>query len=382
MVTVALMLKLLSIKSGENSLANIEGKKMKRQYYIDNLRWIWIALLIPFHTAMAWNCWESNYIWFHKNKILSSFVIFIHPYYMPLLFLLAGMSMKYALEKRSYSEFLVERVKKLAIPMVTSILTIVAFMTYLADKYHNNYQGNFFNHYGVFFTKIKDLTGYNGDFTPGHLWFVLYLFLISIILLGLVYVQRKRWPQISFANIKPGILLVLILIPILLKPVLDFGGKSIGENFAYVILGYYIFSEDSVLERIKKYRYAYLIIMLFASFILTYLFVWSDNQYSMVCTILQWVATWFGILAFLGIGKCSINKSNRLNKYMASRSFLIYIFHFGWIIFLQYTFSKLIYSTALLYLLTVIGAFILSLATVEVIRKIPGIRWLFGVKIN
>ena len=100
MVTVALMLKLLSIKSGENSLANIEGKKMKRQYYIDNLRWIWIVLLIPFHTAMAWNCWESNYIWFHKNKILSSFVIFIHPYYMPLLFLLAGMSMKYALEKR------------------------------------------------------------------------------------------------------------------------------------------------------------------------------------------------------------------------------------------------------------------------------------------
>lgn len=34
-----------------------------RKHYIDNLRWITILLLIPYHAAMAWNVWgEPNYI--------------------------------------------------------------------------------------------------------------------------------------------------------------------------------------------------------------------------------------------------------------------------------------------------------------------------------
>lgn len=33
-----------------------------RKYYIDNLRWASILLLVPFHSAMAWNSWgEGNY---------------------------------------------------------------------------------------------------------------------------------------------------------------------------------------------------------------------------------------------------------------------------------------------------------------------------------
>ena len=35
-----------------------------RKYYIDNLRWITLLILIPYHTAMAWNVWgELNYIY-------------------------------------------------------------------------------------------------------------------------------------------------------------------------------------------------------------------------------------------------------------------------------------------------------------------------------
>lgn len=40
-----------------------------RKYYIDNLRWACILLLVPFHSAMAWNSWgEGSYIWFHANR--------------------------------------------------------------------------------------------------------------------------------------------------------------------------------------------------------------------------------------------------------------------------------------------------------------------------
>ena len=62
-----------------------------RKHYIDNLRWLAILLLIPYHAAMAWNIWkEPNYIFFHGSKVLSSLVVFLSPYYMPLLCFLTG----------------------------------------------------------------------------------------------------------------------------------------------------------------------------------------------------------------------------------------------------------------------------------------------------
>ncbi|MBP1572567.1 MAG: hypothetical protein J6A55_02040 [Oscillospiraceae bacterium] len=66
-------------------------KTSVRKAYIDNLRWAILLILIPYHTAMAWNSWaEPNYIYFEKNRLISSIIVFFSPYFMPLLFLLAG----------------------------------------------------------------------------------------------------------------------------------------------------------------------------------------------------------------------------------------------------------------------------------------------------
>ena len=78
----------------------------KRIYYIDNLRWMSIMLLFPFHTAQLWNNWGSYYVWNGKSTILSGFVMFVNPWFMPLLFVIAGMSTKYALKKRTNKDFI------------------------------------------------------------------------------------------------------------------------------------------------------------------------------------------------------------------------------------------------------------------------------------
>lgn len=52
-----------------------------RKHYIDNLRWIILLILIPYHTAMAWNVWgEPNYIYFEGNRLISSIVVFFTKY--------------------------------------------------------------------------------------------------------------------------------------------------------------------------------------------------------------------------------------------------------------------------------------------------------------
>ena len=94
-----------------------------RKYFIDNLRWMDVFLLIPYHAAQAFNTWgELNYITLPGNKVCSSFIVFLSPYFMPLLFLLAGMSTRYALKKRSYGQYIVERVKRLIVPFLFGVI--------------------------------------------------------------------------------------------------------------------------------------------------------------------------------------------------------------------------------------------------------------------
>ena len=79
---------------------------------------------------MAWNVWnEPNYIFFSGNKVISSIIVFLSPYFMPLLFLLAGISTKFALQKRTIKKYISERVRKLLIPFVfgTLLLLFVGF---------------------------------------------------------------------------------------------------------------------------------------------------------------------------------------------------------------------------------------------------------------
>ena len=38
-----------------------------RKHYIDNLRWIMILMLIPYHAAMAWNTWGDPIIFSLKG---------------------------------------------------------------------------------------------------------------------------------------------------------------------------------------------------------------------------------------------------------------------------------------------------------------------------
>lgn len=136
-----------------------------RKHYIDNLRWIILLILIPYHAAQAWNIWgEPNYIYFGENRWISSIIVFFSPYFMPLLFVLAGVSTKFALQKRTNKEYLVERVKRLFVPLVFGTIVLMPIMTYLADRFNYSYSGGFVEHYAIFFTKYTDLIGADGDF--------------------------------------------------------------------------------------------------------------------------------------------------------------------------------------------------------------------------
>ena len=64
-----------------------------RKYYLDNLRSFTILLLFPVHTFMIWNDFGLKfYVWGGDNRIISTLIVLINPWFMPLLFVIAGVS--------------------------------------------------------------------------------------------------------------------------------------------------------------------------------------------------------------------------------------------------------------------------------------------------
>jgi len=358
-----------------------QEKQETRKYYIDNLRWACILLLVPFHCAMAWNSWgESNYIWFHKNQGFSTFIILISPWYMALLFVLAGISAKYSLQKRTCRKFIQERVLKLFMPLVMGMISVVALMSYYADRFHNEYEGDFFAHYKVFFTKFTDLSGYDGGWTPGHLWFLLFLFVISILCAGPIAWQKKYYKEFSCKKLSAGKIVIYVLLPMVFYPVLNFGGKSMGFYAMMFLLGYYVMSEDDVMEKIVKYRRVNLLIMMVIDIINVYLFIWAENTNSILNNIAMYMTCCFGILTIFGFGRASFNQSSKIKKYLTAHSFLFYIFHFMWIVLFQFYLSRFKINTAMLFIVSVIGTYFMTFLTSEIVFRTPGVSLLFGIK--
>lgn len=166
---------------------------------------------------------------------MSTFIVVVNPWFMPLLFVLAGMSARYALDCKTIKGFIAGRIRKLFIPFVVGMVCLVPVQALYARKFRENYRAGIWAHWKYFYTHCTDLTGYDGAFTPGHLWFILFLFVIAVVSL----------PLFRFFSYKKSVNIVekmcvwkvlLLFIPVWMMYYLgNFGGFSIGKSLAPVI---------------------------------------------------------------------------------------------------------------------------------------------------
>ena len=350
-----------------------------RKYYIDNLRSMAVILLFPYHVFMIYNNWGENfYIKGVSNIYLSNFIVLVWPWFMPLLFVLAGISTAYALEKRTIIEYIKERVLRLFIPVVFGILITIPSMSFIADRFHNRYVGNYFQHYIIFFTKITDLSGYDGGFTPGHLWFILYLFIISIMAIPIITFTRKRNLYVEKVNII--VLILLFLIPLFGQLILDISGKSLGEYFCFFIIGYYLLSNENIIEKTEKYWYIIFLLFFGCMTIIFTVFnevVILDN---LLLEIVLGMYAYTGVLSFILVGKKCLNETNALSEYLSKSSFSVYFFHQTWIIIIGYFIFRIFNNIIIQLIFILIVSIILTFGSYELCKKNKITRFLFGIK--
>jgi len=359
-----------------------------RKYHVDSLRWMAICILNPYHVAMAWNTWgEPNYIFFGPNRVFSSIIVFFSAFLMPLLFLIAGMSTRFALAKRTPREYLSERVKRLLVPLAFGTVVFMPVLTFFADKFNNQYNGTFLEHYRVFFTKYTDLTGADGGFSFGQFWFLLYLFVISCVSLGVILVIRKLIAGRTSTEPKPqknlplwAVVCMGLPLP-LLSEVLSIGGKSLLEFTYLFLLGYYVFSREEVVEKLQKHCAWILGIGVLSGALNVYLFIWSGKDLAILNTCAKFIAEWFTVLGLLGFGKTRLDLRNKVTVYFSSRSFAIFSLHYLFVVLTQYVLSDPLHDRMfLLFLIPTALSCALTLLASELAIRIPPLAFLMGMK--
>jgi len=353
-----------------------------RKDYIDNIRWICILILIPYHTFMIYNAFGENF-YIEGQSIIgtSAFVATLSPWFMPLLFALAGISSYYALQKRTPLEYAKERVLKLLIPLIAGILLVVPAQTFIAERFHNGFTGGYLYQYVLFFTGPTDLTGTRGGFTPAHLWFILFLFVISMVALPLMLVWKRK--QLDMDKMPLVLLVLLFALPLVLTPILDIG-HSFGRYFGYFILGYMFLSADSVLEKLDKYRIPLLgiaVLCVIGNVFVFHFYINNNlNAPQIVFNIFQSFYGWIAVLAVLGLGRHYCNFRNKATAYLTAASFPVYIFHQSWVIVAAYVMFMLTENALAQIVLIIAASFVLTYATYEICKRIAGLRFLFGIR--
>ncbi len=351
-----------------------QGKGI-RYHYIDNLRNLTILLLFPIHTFMIWNDFGSQfYIWQGENKILSTLIVLVNPWFMPLLFVLAGMSARYALGKRTNKEFVIQRVSKLLLPFVSGMILFVPFQTLYARKFFDHYEGSLLDNWKYFFTHLTDFTGYDGAFTVGHLWFILYLFLISMVTLLLFRFVSYEKLAVSVEKM-PVFGVLFLFIPIWLMYYLgNFGGFSLGKNLALYLIGYYVLSNDFIIEKLEKnikWLAALCVIGTFMSGTLYFCFSYYGDL---------WVnfIGWITILVLLVVGKGFLDRRTGFTRYFNQASYPIYILHQSILVALAYYVVQVCDILLVQVFSICIGSFLLTVSAYHLIKLISVVRKIIG----
>ena len=354
-----------------------------RKSYIDNLRWAAVLLLIPYHTMMMYNNWgESFYVWVKGLGAPSIIINILWPAYMPLLFVLAGMSTKFALEKRSPKEYLKERFLRLFVPLVFGLLLLIPAQTYFAERYHNGYTGGYFAQYILFFTKETDLSGYHGGFTPAHLWFILYLFLISLAALGIILLVKKTPLKIEASKIPVAVVISMFIVTTLMSAVINISGKSLGEYLTLFLLGYYLLSEDVVMEKLERSRWWLAALFAAVGAAVIYLLMGDVPVPWPIFDFLVRAIGWLTILVLLVFAKRHFNMHGKVTRYLSAASFPIYFFHQTILVAVAFYVVGFTDNPLVQIILTIAVTAVLSFAAYELFKRTAPTRFMFGIKYN
>lgn len=363
---------------------------MERRYlFIDNIRWTVVLLVLVYHVFYNYNSLGvfGGLGGFHPNQWQDIVCTILNPWFMTLLFIVAGAASRYALKRHSEKEFRTERRRKLLIPSTLGIAVFgwILGMINMTNADFSVPEGT--PGWVIYLISLPSGTA--------HLWFIQDLFLFSLLLLlvrKVIDAERVDRYLSTLPNYGKALVLVAVWGVIYLASLtqIDTPTPAMGlfnlyrpvYYFVALLLGYYIFSSEAIHNYLSSK--AKLLVILALTSTATFAIRYYGIDYTLPHVIqspLCALVCWCNVLAMFGAFKRWADKTSPFATYMSRSSFGIYIVHMtvcsACCILLKQT-EMPIWS---IYAITLVTTFLGSLLLWEILRRIPFIRWcVFGIK--
>lgn len=364
--------------------------KKERIYYLDWIRVTVVLLLIPFHSALSFSHIGKGYV--YSNEPVNSFLyIFISDYFnlwfMRMLFFVSGIAAYYSF--KSKKQFLFSKIKRLVFPVLFVLLTIGPISGYILAISKYSFSKSFFTFYPLFFIDVKKYLFW------GHMWFCVYLFTYSILLLPIFSCLKKRFHIIDkiIIFLKKGNnilfpMIIIILLEVLFRPHYPGMQKLIGDwaNFfvylSFFVLGFIIGNNKEIIEKIVTKNKLFLLLSLLSTILYIgtkrFFFQFSNIHF---LSFLWGIAAYSWVMFYIGFFKNNLNKKSVLLTYLSKTSFALYIFHYLIVSFFNLILLKHNINHYYIWILCIILSFCCFFIIFElVIKKIKFLKFICGIK--
>jgi peptidoglycan/LPS O-acetylase OafA/YrhL len=290
---------------------------------LDWLRVLAIGVVFLYHSTRFFNLgdWHvkniDTYIWVEMWNVFAS------RWMMPLFFIISGASLYHAINKSGgFGKFCQNKFLRLMIPVLVASLTHSALQVYLERLTHRQFSGSFFEFLPTYFNGLYLGIGMPGNFAfhGMHLWYLLFLFLFSLLCYPLFAWFKAGGQgmlnQITSLYAVPGFIYLFFPLPLLImyavipRAVLNVGNGGWGFLYYiwFLIAGFLIASNQKLKQQIKNLCWASLFLGVGFSAAYLYLLFWPMRVVfpflsgDWVNTILSFWSAWLWLLAILGLG--------------------------------------------------------------------------------
>lgn len=358
---------------------------MMRKHWLDNLRWLTVVLVMFYHVIYFFNNkgvfgGVGGFVEDPMKQPQDIVMYILYPWFMMLLFLLAGISARYSLEKRSAKEFRKSRTVKLLVPATVGVFVFQWIVGYFNTAIPRS-QGAFDNVPAAVLPIIYGLSGI------GPLWFAQELWVFSLLLL----LVRKLDPHDRFRSFcsrasVPAIILMGVLVylgsQVMIynpRPESADGLVNLYRPLAYFIpflMGWFVFSNESVQQRVREMAVPVSICAAAAGIALC-ITGWGRDLTDphFLAGWLNCLYAWLMILAMMGFALRRMDRTDRFCTYMSRSSFGFYVLHYSVLVTFGYLLKETSLSPWLIYVLLTLALFGVTPLLYGILRRIPFLRW-------
>ena len=373
-----------------------------------DLDWIRVGaffLLILYHVGMFYVPWDFHVKSPHPVEAIEPLMLLTNPWRLTLLFLVSGAATRFMADKMTAGGLAGARLWRLLPPLIFAMLVIVPPQSFyeiveqvpqLAEPFW------------PFYAKYVTASGHWCDadgclITPtwNHMWFVAYLLFYSLVLA--LVLKMARAPVTRLGDwLTDGLrgwgllvwpVLLLAVFRLALAPIFDVTHALVDDWYNHAVslsaflFGFLTARSLSMRDEFVRLRWPALTLALVAWAAFT-AYAWqyrADDAHppealQRLMRVVYAVDQWCAIAAILGFGGKHLTRGGPVLTYLTLGVFPFYIVHQTVIIVVGHHLARVGLNQALEAAILIATTFAACFLTYEVVRRVPILRPLFGLK--